>query len=60
MYIAIEYCFANNFKFATEFLHDAREIAGVNPIVFHEQATAAYMNEEYTSIFLIYKNLFYY
>ncbi|CAK5085406.1 unnamed protein product [Meloidogyne enterolobii] len=47
LYIAVEYCFGNNFKLANDFLHDAEMVAGSNAIVLHEQATAAFVEHNY-------------
>ncbi|KAI1725039.1 tetratricopeptide repeat domain-containing protein [Ditylenchus destructor] len=55
LYIAVEYCFANNFKFAYDFLQDAESVAGANAIVLHEQATAAYMKQDFTKAESIYR-----
>lgn len=49
LYIAVEYCFANNYKLATDFMHDAEIVAGANAIVLHEQGTVAYMEHEFKS-----------
>lgn len=49
LYIAVEYCFANNFKLAADFLADAAQTAGANALVLHEQATAAYMETDFKS-----------
>ncbi|KAL3100364.1 hypothetical protein niasHS_001667 [Heterodera schachtii] len=32
LYIAVEYCFANNFKLAADFLTDATQVAGANAL----------------------------
>lgn len=49
MYIGVEYSFGNNFKFSTNFLNDAIAIAGVNPVIIHEQANVFYMKQEFSS-----------
>uniref|UniRef100_A0A914LW52 Cell division cycle protein 16 n=1 Tax=Meloidogyne incognita TaxID=6306 RepID=A0A914LW52_MELIC len=47
LYIAVEYCFGNNFKLANDFLHDAEMVAGSNAIVLHEQGTAAFVEHNF-------------
>uniref|UniRef100_A0A183CLB0 TPR_REGION domain-containing protein n=1 Tax=Globodera pallida TaxID=36090 RepID=A0A183CLB0_GLOPA len=47
LYIAVEYCFANNFKLAADFLTDAAQVAGANALVMHEQAATAFMENDF-------------
>ncbi|CAD5228911.1 unnamed protein product [Bursaphelenchus okinawaensis] len=48
LYIALEHSFANSFKLAGEFMRDADAIEPNNPIVSHEEATIAYLQQNYT------------
>ncbi|KAL3121955.1 hypothetical protein niasHT_001954 [Heterodera trifolii] len=47
LYIVVEYCFANNFKLAADFLTDAAQVAGANALVLHEQASTAFMERKF-------------
>jgi hypothetical protein len=49
LYIAMEYCHANNFKLATDFLHDAETVAGANAVVLNEQGNVAFMEHDFKS-----------
>lgn len=49
LYIALEHSFANNFKLSSEFLKDADIVEPGNPMVAHEEATVAFLQNDFTS-----------
>ena len=49
LYIAMQNATSNNYQLAVDFMRDANTTEANNPIVLHEQATVAYMQEDYAS-----------
>ncbi|KAI6226429.1 hypothetical protein M3Y99_01292700 [Aphelenchoides fujianensis] len=55
LYIAMQNASSNNYQLAVQFMRDAESSEPSNPIVAHEQATVAYMQQDFVNAEQIYR-----